>query len=190
MPRNRFTEREREEDLDAERQVVEAEVERAPCSGRRAPGPPTRTTAIRRKFVIGPARLTNSMLRRGLRIRFGFTGTGLAHASTGNAEQGAHRRHDDRADRVDVRDRVEGEAAGTLGGVVTEPRRDDPVADLVQDHGDQQAAEEDDRLLEVGVHEARRAQRRCEAQLMHSRAAGIASRRASGMRSWQFSHSP
>ena len=24
------------------------------------------------------------MLRRGLRIRFGFTGTGLAHASTGN----------------------------------------------------------------------------------------------------------
>ena len=28
MPRNRFTEREREEDLDAERQVVEAEVER------------------------------------------------------------------------------------------------------------------------------------------------------------------
>ena len=31
--------------------------------------------------------------------------------------------------------------------------RDDTVADLVQDHRDHQAGEEDDRLLEIGVHE-------------------------------------
>ena len=102
--------------------------------------------------MIGPARLTNSMSRRGSRMRFGFTGTGFAHASTGTPSEGAHRRHHDRPDGVDVRDRVEGEAAGALGGVVTEPRRHDPVADLVQDDRDDQAGEEDHRLLEIGVH--------------------------------------
>ena len=35
------------------------------------------------KLVAGPARLTKSMSRRGLRSRAGFTGTGLAQPSTG-----------------------------------------------------------------------------------------------------------
>src|SRR5262245_32630616 len=39
--------------------------------------------AMSKKLVAGPARLTTSMSRRGSRMRAGFTGTGLAHASTG-----------------------------------------------------------------------------------------------------------
>ncbi len=144
------------------------------------------------KFVAGPARLTKSMSRRGLRSRFGFTGTGLAQPNTGSPSDRAHRREDDRAERVDVRHRVQREPAGLLGGVVAEPERDDAVADLVQDDRDDQAAEEDERLL-VDVHGAcggRRRQRRCDAQAMQSRAAGIASSRASAMRWLHDSHSP
>ena len=38
---------------------------------------------ISSRFVAGPASDTNNMSRRGLRRRFGFTGTGLAHPITG-----------------------------------------------------------------------------------------------------------
>ena len=105
--------------------------------------------------MAGPARLTKSMSRRGWRIRFGFTGTGLAHAEHRQPGERAHRRQHDRPERVDVRDRVEREPARLLGGVVTEPERDDAVADLVEDDRDDQAAEEDDRLLRRVCTEAR-----------------------------------
>ncbi len=62
------------------------------------------------------------------------------------------RRQHDRAERVDVRDRVEREPARLLGGAVTEPERDDAVADLVQDDRDDEAAEVDDGLF-VEMHE-------------------------------------
>ena len=55
---------------------------------------------------------TKSMSRRGWRSRFGFTGTGLAQPKHREPGDRAHRRQDDRAERVDVRDRVQREAAG------------------------------------------------------------------------------
>ena len=147
--------REREQDLHAERQIWSVNAGRDASSGRTAPAPRAPTPTISRKFVTGPARLTKSMSRRGLRIRFGFTGTGFAHASTGMPDERAHRRQHDRAERVDVRDRVQREPARLLGGVVAEPERDDAVADLVQDDRDDEAAEEDDRLLRRGARERR-----------------------------------
>ena len=72
----------------------------------------------------------------------------------------------------------------SLRGAVTEPERDDTVADLVEDDRDDQTPEVDDRLF-VDVHAGARvgrAQRRCDAHSMQSRAAGIASSRASGSR--------
>ena len=50
-----------------------------------------------------------------------------------------------------MRDRVQGEAAGALRGVVTEEQRDDAVADLVQDDCDEQAGEEDEALFDLGA---------------------------------------
>ena len=68
------------------------------------------------KLVAGPARLTKSMSRRGLRSRFGFTGTGLAQPNTGSPAIAPIAGQDDRAERVDVRDRVQREPTGLLGG--------------------------------------------------------------------------
>ncbi len=64
------------------------------------------------------------------------------------AGQGTESREHERAEGIDVRDRVERQAAGALRRVVAAPERDDPVADLVEDDGDHQAAEEDDHLAE------------------------------------------
>ena len=98
---------------------------------------------------------------------------------------------DDRAERVDVRDRVQREPAGSLRGVVAEPERDDAVADLVEDDRDDEAAEEDDGLSRgTAVTATARGQRRCDAQVMQSRAAGIASSRASAIALPQDSHVP
>ena len=102
-------------------------------------------TAISNKFVIGPARLTNTMSRRGWRNRAGFTGTGFAYQHR-EAGQRPHQRERDRPERIDVRDRVQREATGPLGGVVTEPGRHDAVADLVEDDRDDQTGEEDHRF--------------------------------------------
>ena len=126
------------------------------------------------------------MSRRGLRSWLGFTGTGLAHAITGMPGERAHRRQDDRPERVDVRDRVQGEPARPLRGVVTEPEGDDAVADLVEDDRDDQAAEPDDGLFEIQTSGYRRA----DAQVMQNRADGIASSRASPICSPQDSHFP
>ena len=54
-----------------------------------------------------------------------------------------------------MRDRVEREPARILGRAIAEPERNDTVADLVQDHRDDEAAEEDERLLDVGAHSTR-----------------------------------
>ena len=50
-----------------------------------------------------------------------------------------------------MRDRVQREATGALGGVVTEEQRDDAVADLVQDDRQEQAGEEDEALFDLGA---------------------------------------
>ena len=81
---------------------------------------------------------------------------------------------------IDVRHRVERQAAGALRGVVTEPERDDPVADLVEDDRDDEAAEEDERLAEGHRRSGRGRQRDFDAQAMQRRAAGFASSRACG----------
>ena len=97
------------------------------------------------KFVAGPASDTNSMWWRPLRIWFGLTGTGLAQREHREAGERAERGQDDRAERVDVRDRVQREPPGLAGGVVAEPQRDDAVADLVEDHRDHERDEPQDR---------------------------------------------
>ena len=122
------------------------------------------------------------MSRRGLCKRLGFTGTGFAHAITGTPRIAPIAGSTIEPNGSMCGDRVEREPAGVLGRAIAEPQRDDAVADLVQDHRDDEAAEEDERLLDVGAHSARAvgaAQRRCDAQVMQSRASGIASSRAS-----------
>ena len=132
------------------------------------------------------------MSRRGWRIRLGFTGTGFAQPITGSPASAPIAGQDDRAERVDVRDRVEREAPGLLRGVVTEPQRDDAVADLVQDDRDDETAEVDDRLLEVAAHACgqQAVSDAATRRSMQSRAAGIASSRASAIGWWHDSHSP
>ncbi len=150
-PEEQVDEREREQDPDAERQVDDREARRHRRGIEQRLRPRAPTPTISTKLVTGPTRPTQSMSRRGLRIRFGFTGTGFAHAITGMPEIAPIAGQDDRAERVDVRDRVQREPARLLGGVVTEPERDDAVADLVEDDRDDEAAEEDERLR-VDVH--------------------------------------
>src|SRR5205807_2641236 len=72
-------------------------------------------------------------------------------AEPGDGEQ---RREEDRAERVDVRERVQRDPPRPLGGVVAEEQGHDPVADLVQDDREEQAAEEDETLFDVSAQAA------------------------------------
>ena len=112
--------------------------------------PPTASV----KFVVGPASDTNSMSRRPLRSRAGFTGTGLAQPMTGTWVS---------APSTGRTIEPNGSTCG-IGLSVSRPARlavsspngvrDDPVTDLVQDDRDDQRGEEDDGDV-VDVHEAR-----------------------------------
>jgi hypothetical protein len=53
---------------------------------------------------------------------------------TGHEQQERQR---DAADRVDMRERIQGETAGPSRRVVTQPVGDVAVRDLVKDHGDE-----------------------------------------------------
>ena len=110
-----------------------------PCSVK---GMPSRTNAdedeprrlpARTALVAGPASETSTPWLRGLRSRAVFTGTGLAQPKKPTAAQREQGGHDERADRVDVRDRVERQPPGPLRGVVTERSGHHPVGDLVED---------------------------------------------------------
>ena len=79
---------------------------------------------------------------------------------TGSPDSAPIAGQDDRAERVDVRDRVQRQPTGTLRGVVAAPERDDAVTDLVQDHRDDEAAEEDDGLSQGHDSESDRRGRR------------------------------
>ncbi len=74
-------------------------------------------------------------------------GNGLGPAEDGRAGQREDHRHNDRAERVDVLERIQGEPAGTLGRVVAAPESDHAVADLVEHHGGDEHDEEDQCLL-------------------------------------------
>ena len=140
--------------------------------------------AISNKFVNGPARLTNTMSRRRWRNRAEFTGTGRVPERR-QARQRPHQRQQDRPGRVDVQDRVEREATGPLRGVVTQPVRDDPVAHLVEDPATTRQLKKMTASRSGGT-----VQRDFEAHTMHSRASGIASKRASAMGWPHPSHCP
>ena len=62
-------------------------------------------------------------------------GHGFGAAENRGADQIKHQRHRDRHDRVDVFERVEGEAAGVFGGAIAEPISDHAVRKFVQNHG-------------------------------------------------------
>ena len=74
-------------------------------------------------------------------------GDGLRPAEHGRAGQREHDRHHDRAERVDVLERIEGEPPCPLGGVVAAPEGHHTVAHLVEHHGGDEHEEEDQRLL-------------------------------------------
>ena len=63
------------------------------------------------------------------------------HRCTGERTE---RGQDDRAERIDVRNRVQGEPVRALGRVVAEPQRDHAVTDLVEDHRHDERDEVDD----------------------------------------------
>ena len=149
----------------------------------------TAATTASAKFVPGPASDTNSMSRRPLRSRAGFTGTGLAQPITGTCVSAPSTGRTIEPNGSTCGIGLSVSRPGPLGGVVTEHVRDDAVTDLVQDDRDDQRGEEDDGDA-VDVHGVGRRQRRLDAQDMHSRAAGIASSRASAMSSPHDSHCP
>ena len=97
------------------------------------------------KFVAGPASDTNSMWCRPLRILAGLTGTGFAHASTGKpvSAPSAGRMIEPNGSMCGIGLSVR--RPGFARGVVAEPERDHPVADLVQDHRDHERDEPEDR---------------------------------------------
>ena len=97
------------------------------------------------KFVIGPASATNSIWWRPLRIFLGSTGTGFAHAITGKpvSAPSAGRTIEPKGSMWGIGFSVSRPAR--RGGVVTEPQRDDAVADLVQYHRDDERDEPQDR---------------------------------------------
>ena len=129
----------------------------------------------------GPASDTTSMSRRWLRSRFGFTGTGLAQPITGTPAS------------APIAGRMI-EPNGSMCGIglsVSRPARravsspnqsaTTPCEISCRMIGGDQRDEVDDREL-IDVHRAlgqRRGQRRADAHAMQSRAAGIASSRAS-----------
>ena len=71
----------------------------------------------------------------------------LRPAEEAPARQDHDRRYEQRADRVDVADRVQAQPAGPLRGVVAERQRDPAVRDLVEDQRRDQDAEPDDLCL-------------------------------------------
>ena len=74
------------------------------------------------KFVLGPASDTISMSRRPLREPRRVHRHRLRPADDRHVRERAEHRQDDRAERIDVRDRVQREPARPLGGVVAEQR--------------------------------------------------------------------
>ena len=71
----------------------------------------------------------------------------LGPAEEGRPGQREDHWHDDRAERIDVLERIEGEPTRTLGRVVAAPQSDHTVAHLVEDDGGDEHEEEDERLL-------------------------------------------
>jgi len=75
----------------------------------------------------------------------------LGPAEGGPAGQHEDQWHDDRAERIDVLERIESEPTRTLGRVVAAPERDNAVADLVADHCGNERQQEYQRVLVENV---------------------------------------
>ena len=90
-------------------------------------------------LMPGPAAATSTMSRRGRRSRAEIDRHRLGEAEHHPAARGQqqHRRQDHRAERIDVAQRIEGDAAEPLGGVVAEPPGDEAVRRLVEGDGEQ-----------------------------------------------------
>ena len=101
---------------------------------------PTRATA---KFVIGPATATMAMSRRGLLQVVGVHGDGLGPPEA---------RHDEgqRAERIDVRQRIQRDAPLKPRRRIAEAIGDEGVRQLVQGHGDQERRNLKNEALEEG----------------------------------------
>ena len=76
------------------------------------------------------------MSTRGLRRLAAFTGTGLAQPITGMLSSKREARDHDRADRIDVLQRIERETPESLSRVITIVTRDESVHHFV--HGESQ----------------------------------------------------
>ena len=191
-PRNRFTTANENRIWMPSGRSSNVNTERHRRSGRRAPGPRARRR---------PSARSSWPARRG--SRRACRGAGCACGRVHRHRLGP-REHRERRASAPIAGRTI-EPNGSMCGIglsvsrpaslaVSSPNheRDDAVADLVQDDRDDEAAEEDDRLLESSVHGARAAALSGAATRSRCRAAPPASPRAAprGSRWWHDSHSP
>jgi hypothetical protein len=63
-----------------------------------------------------------------------------------------YRRHDQRAEGIDVPDRIETDAAEVVGGIVTETMGDIAVGGFVKGDGDHERQDPDGEVVESDVH--------------------------------------